>query len=162
MSDRARRCGGAAARVLACPAREAGRSAAAGFEGGPGGEEPQDGVAGGLAPARADLEAEPGQQDRRAGELPAPWPTDPVEGTQRCGQVSAGRRRRGDHAAHAHAVFQGGGSALADGGQHGVRRVADKDNPPARVAGAPARKVVDVVAHELAGGGGGDEVPDPR
>ncbi len=41
-------------------------------------------------------------------------------------------------------------------------RVADDDNPPAHVAGASARKMADVVAHQLAGCGGGYDGPDPR
>lgn len=143
--------------VSGCPARDPG----SGFEGGDGGQAPQEGVAGGLPPARTELEAEPGQQERLAGELPAPRPARPVEGVQGGGQVRAGRYRCGDHAARAHGILQGGGRALPDGGQHGMGRVAGEDHPPVHVAGTAARKVVDVVAHQLAGGGGGNEVPDP-
>jgi len=77
------------------------------------------------------------------------------------GQIAAGADRCPDHAAHAHAVLQSGGRSLPDGGQHGMRRVADDDDPAAHVAGAPARQLVHVVAHQLAGRGSSHDGLDP-
>jgi hypothetical protein len=90
-------------------------------------------------PSRASRSAWRASRRHRSRRARSKAPSTPT-------RVSAGRHRGGDHAAGAHAVFQGGGRALAHGGQHGVRRVAGEDYPPAHVAGAPARKVVDVMA----------------
>src|SRR5215813_3419982 len=69
-----------------CPVRDAGAC----LDRGTGGDEPQEGVADRLPPAVSELEADPGEQARLAGELPAARPAGLIERGQRVDQVAAG------------------------------------------------------------------------